>query len=56
MNTSSAGSVGPFASIFGLDPGTDRQDLRARNLASLELGLLDVAEATQMALDLVFFG
>src|SRR5919106_5645796 len=28
MNTSSAGSVGPLASIFGLDPGTDRQERR----------------------------
>src|SRR5439155_7679805 len=30
MNTSSAGRLGALASIFGDDPGTDRQDRRGR--------------------------
>jgi hypothetical protein len=30
MNTSSAGREGAFASIFGLDPGTDRHDRLGR--------------------------
>src|SRR5918999_1199655 len=55
MNTMSAGSVGPFASIFGLEPGTERQDLRARQAVPPVVALLDVAEATEVVLDLSFF-
>jgi hypothetical protein len=33
MNTSSAPIVGALESIFGLDPGTDKQDLRVRTMS-----------------------
>src|SRR5918999_4377326 len=53
-NTMSAGKVGAFPSILGLDPGTAKQDLRARNSASCFRELLDVSESSQVILDLAF--
>src|SRR5437867_1667103 len=38
MNTSSAGRLGPLASIFGEEPGTERQERRGLTVRSIMRG------------------
>jgi hypothetical protein len=56
MKIWSAGRPGAFVSIFGLEPGTDKQDLRARNVPpqTIDQVLFDVTEASEVLFDLGF--